>query len=222
MRRILNPELISSIRVSREVEGLSLDEIKTKHGISRSTAASAIRGMDSSLVIRASPSRKVVPRTSVTPRPNLSKGDLGEAARQMILARLLFANIKVFRPITEDTPIDLLILRSDGVALKCQCKYAYPRGDGAHKMLTSSVRKSGPNSKAVVHRYTKNEVDFFLGYVLDNDSVYVIPFEELPTEKTKSVAIWVTRSPVGVNGGVSFGSEKFRNAFHLLNVPVSP
>lgn len=132
--------------------------------------------MDASKVKRASPTRKVVKEVQATPRPELSKADLGEAARQMITARLMLAGVTVFRPLTEDTPIDLLIM-SENKVFKCQCKYIWPSKNGSHRMSLASTRTNNPRKKSYTHLYTSEEVDFFLGYCLDNDSVYVIPFE---------------------------------------------
>ena len=124
-------------------------------------------------------------------RPPLSKADLGEACRQIISARLMFQGVKVFRPLGEDTPIDLLILTSDGRALKCQCKCIYKESSkNNHSMKLCSVRKWGPSSKVVVHVYTASEVDVFLGYCPDNDTVYVIPYAE--AKGRAAIQFWVT------------------------------
>lgn len=129
-------------------------------------------------------------------RPDLSKADLGEACRQMICAKLLIRGMKVFRPLTEDTPIDLVVLTDTGRFLKCQCKCIFrSKGQQSHTMNFFSVRKWGPNSKAVQHKYTSDEVDFFLGYCIDNDGVYVVPYSEV--DGKKSASIWVTAKPFG-------------------------
>lgn len=112
-------------------------------------------------------------------RPLLSKSDLGEACRQLICAKLMLRGYQVFRPLNEDTPIDLLVMTSKGHFLKCQCKCIY-RGlnQTYHTMRLVSVRKWGPSSKAVMRKYLPEEVDFFLGYCVDNDSVYIIPYAD--------------------------------------------
>jgi len=126
----------------------------------------------------------------------------------------MLAGIKVFRPLTEDTPIDLLLLR-DKVVLKCQCKYIYPTKKGSHKMNLFTVRKWGPNSRARKHLYTNDEVDFFLGYCLDNDSVYILPYEEVAPRS--EVTFWVSRSPKGQNHHERFDPEPWRNNFTPLS-----
>ena len=147
-------------------------------------------------------------------RPTLSKADLGEATRQMICARLMLAGVKVFRPMTEDTPIDLLVLLPSGKVLKCQCKYIYPRRVGSHCMNLYSIRKSGPNRKAVRHRYSSDEVDLFLGYCADNDGVYIIPFSVVGGRS--ELVFWITRSPDQKQQGRVFDSTGYLNAFHFL------
>jgi hypothetical protein len=148
-------------------------------------------------------------------RPDLSKSDLGEATRQMICARLMLHGVKVFRPLTEDTPIDLLILRKTKV-LKCQCKYIFPGSkNAAHQMNLFAVRKWGPKAKAVKHVYKREEVDFFLGYCLANDKVYVFPYDEVAPRQ--SLTLWIVRAPQGRCQHATFDHRPWENAFHLLS-----
>jgi hypothetical protein len=152
-------------------------------------------------------------------RPNLSKSDLGEASRQMTCARLLLAGVKVFRPMGEDTPIDLLVLTESGKVLRCQCKCLYPetkagKATGAHLMNLYSIRKNGPASKAVKHKYTSEEVDFFLGYCLSNDGVYVIPYSVAANRS--HLIFWIDRDPGHFNGTSSFDHKSWLNAYQYL------
>jgi PD-(D/E)XK endonuclease len=147
-------------------------------------------------------------------RPNLSKGNLGEAARQMICARLLLNGVNVYRPLYEDTPTDLLILKTNGEIKKCQCKYIYPVKNGSHEMPLCTIRKNGPNSKAIRHKYTKFEVDFFLGYCLDNDSIYTIPYESV--EGKRSINLWIFREPKGKNGHDHFNHMEYKEKYEKL------
>ena len=144
-------------------------------------------------------------------RPDLSKSDLGEACRQMISAKLIFQGVSVFHPLTEDTPIDLVILTKSGRFLKCQCKCIFrTSGKRSHTMNLTSIRKWGPNSKAVAHKYTANEVDLFLGYCVDNDGVYVIPLSEVGGKS--SLTFWIT-SDSYLDSKLN---QKWLNAFELL------
>jgi hypothetical protein len=216
MRTKLTPEVLELIRVDREERGLTLSAIMERHGLARGTAFKAIAGLDDSKVTRASPSRRVVTTIDRPPRPNLSKANLGEAARQLIAARLMLAGLSVFRPYNEDSPIDLLVLRPDGVALKCQCKCMYVVArSGAHAMSLCTVRKWGPNATAVRHHYRADEVDFFLGYAPETDAVFVFPFDVTKRFSGK-LTTWLLRQPTNHNGVPPFDATPFRNAFHLL------
>jgi hypothetical protein len=211
----LTPAVREAIRVDREEHGFTLSKIMERHGLPRTTAYSAIAGLDASKVQRASPTRRVVQPLDIPPRPPLSKANLGEAARQLIAGRMLLAGLDVFLPIGEDTPVDLLVLRPDGAALKCQCKTMFVLDSGIHKMPLVTVRKWGPNAKVVQHRYTREEVDFFLGYAVEVDTVFVFPFEVAARFKT-AMTVWLLREPVGNNQNARFDATPFRNAFHLL------
>ncbi len=64
--------------------------------------------------------------------------------------------------------------------------------------------------------YTRDEVDFFLGYVVETDSVYVFPFEA--TERFRSTLnLWILRQPTNHNGSPAFDPAPFRNAFDLMS-----
>lgn len=214
MRTKLTAQVLEAIRVDREERGYTLSRIMERHGLARTTAYSAIAGLDDSKVQRVSPTRRVQP-IERPPRPPLSKANLGEAARQVIAGRLMLAGLDVFMPLGEDTPVDLLVLRPDGVALKCQCKTLFIDKSGVHKMPLVSVRKWGPNTKASVHRYTCDEVDFFLGYVVELDMVFVFPFDVTARFKN-SLTIWLLRGPAGNNQHQRFDASPYQDAFHLL------
>ncbi len=216
MQKKLTPDVLESIRVDREVHGFSLSSIMERHQLSRGTAYKAIADMDDSKVARASPTRRVVAPVEGLPRPPLSKANLGEAARQIIAARLMLAGLSVFRPLTEDTPVDLLVLRRDGVALKCQCKCMYLGRSGVHVMNLFAVRKWGPGAQAIRHRYTRDEVDFFLGYAVETDAVYVFPFDVTQRFKSK-LSTWLLREPTNNNGSQPFDASPFKSAFDLLS-----
>jgi hypothetical protein len=213
MNRI-SDDVREQIREDREQKGFTLSQLVDHYGGSKSTIALIIKGCDSSKVMRASSVRRVVVGVKAKARPDLSKTDLGEAARQMICARLMLNGVKVFRPMTEDTPTDLLVLKGDGTVAKCQCKYAFPVNSGCHVLPLCSVRKNGHNTKAVKHRYTQDEVDFFLGYCQDNDAVYVIPFQIAGSRL--SLRLWVLRSRQGSNGDKGFNENEWRGRFELL------
>lgn len=206
---------MKAIRVDREERGMTLTTIMARHGLSRGTAYKAIEDMDDSKVVRASPTRRVVPPFVRPPRPPISKANLGEVGRQIILGKLLQAGLDVFQPVGEDTPVDLLVLRPDGAALKCQCKTMFVHRSGTHQMPLCAVRKWGPNAKAVAHRYTSKEVDFFLGYVVETGVVYVFPYDAVARFRHR-VNIWILREPMNRNGTTRFDATPYLNAFHLL------
>ena len=202
----------AQMRTDRE-SGMTLTQLVGKYGRSKSTVSMTVRGCDTSKVVCAAPGKKVVSVVVSKERPNLSKVDIGEASRQMICARLMFNEVKVFRPMTKDTSTDLLVMKEDGTVLKCQCKYVYPSGNGRHIMNLFASRKNKQSNRVVKHRYSLQEVDFFLGYCADNDGVYVIPNSD--TTGTSSLAFWVLRSSMGSNGK-GIDTSQYLNRFDLL------
>ena len=209
--RMTLPEILEKVPVSKATLSLWLREYpltESELKVRRQVNARHARWVRGTADLEGRPTI-----AEVGSRPDLSKSDLGEACRQMICAKLLLRGVKVFRPLTEDTPIDLVVLTSTGNFLKCQCKCVFkPKGQHHHIINFFSVRKWGPNSKAVQHKYTPSEVDFFLGYCVDNDGVYVIPYSEVNCGK--SVSIWVTAKPFGKKQPPA--SSNWLNSFESL------
>lgn len=217
MKRKLTDEVLADIKIDRETYGMSLSQICEKYNLGKSCAFSAIKDMDDSQVKISSPSRRIIAPLSLeerrSSRPDISKGDLGEAARQAVIAQLMLRGFVIFQPISEDTPIDFLIYQKNRI-LKCQCKCMFLTENGSHHMNLSSIRPNKGLGKAVHHRYTKDEVDFFFGYVLDDSSIYVFPFDSLSGMK-RVVSVWVNRQPL-TKKEREVDPSKFRNAFDLL------
>ncbi len=208
---------ISAVLKDRRTLQLPLKVLARKHNLAKSTVQK-IFNENSIQRLKTRRRKKIVPVVFPEKRPMLSKGDLGEAARQAICAFLLLNGIKVFKPLTEDTPIDLLVLVGTRV-LKCQCKYVFPIKKGCHAMNFFSVRKNGPSSKAVKHLYTKDEVDYFLGYCLDNRGVYVLPFEVV--KGRRSLHFWILREPKSKNEKSIFDHRKYLDNYRLFLSPHS-
>jgi hypothetical protein len=208
----LTSEQKTFIRQDRE-SGMTLTQLMKKYGLAKTTVFYVIRGCDSSKVIRAAPKRRVVVSVQAKKRPELSRVDLGEAARQMICARLMLAGVMVFRPMTEDTSIDLLVLKNNEHIVKCQCKYIYPTKQGPHAISLFS-RRGGSKQKVRKHRYPGGEIDVFLGYCWDNDAVYVIPNAD--TGNKLELHLWILRKPVGKNQWGNIDAEQYKNKFSLL------
>ena len=211
MKRI--PEDVRlQMREDRE-SGMTLGQLLAKYDWPKSTISLTVKGCDTSKVVHAAPGKRVVQRVVPKVRPSLSKTDLGEAARQMICARLMLSGVKVFRPMTEDTPIDLLVLSKDGKVLRCQCKYVYPDKRGAH-VLTCHSSGRGTERGIKSHVYGEDEVDFFLGYCSDDDAVYVVPRKV--TSGKSSMSLWILRDSCYANEMKGFDAKIYKNAFDLV------
>lgn len=210
--KIIPESVRLQIRTDREA-GMGLDALVVKYKYPRSTTYYNIRDCNSSKVERNVRGKRVVGNVIPKDRPSLSKTDLGEAARQMICARLMLNGVKVFRPMTEDTPTDLLVLQKSGSVLKCQCKYVFPDKRGAHVLKCCSAGR-GEERNHRKHVYTEDEVDYLLGYCLDDDAVYVVPLNV--THGQSQVSLWILRRVCGGNGIKSFDGETYKNAYDLL------
>ena len=192
---------------------MALSALVAEFGYAKSTIYNIIKDCDDSKVKKASPSRKVAIPIESFVRPDLSTGNLGEAARQMIAARLMMAGLQVFMPLAEDTSVDLLVLKGRE-ALRCQCKCLYiDKKVGSHILKCSGAGRQGTRG-IKKHIYGAEEVDFFIGYCLDTGELYIVPMEA--TGGRSELRLWILRECAANNQHGVFESEKYREAYHLL------
>jgi len=218
LRKKLTAELKAAIQSDRENQGLTIYQIARKYGLSKSTAHFAVQGCSAEKVPRrfgvpGACARYLAQPSPQQPRPNLSTTDLGESVRILAVGRMLLAGLSPFLPVRESTPIDILVLRTNGTMAKCQCRFMSPAKVGVHILSLRVLRNNGLG-KRIASRYTREEVDFFLGYCADNDSFYVVPY--VATKGRSELRIWVLRKPSGRNTQKSFEGTPYRNAFQII------
>ncbi len=101
-------------------------------------------------------------------------GNIGEAK---VLAKFVELGIPVYIPFGDNERADL-IAEFNGLLNKIQVKTATGTNNGVIEFhLTSSTehRKNG-----AIHKYSKDEVDYFALYSLERDMVYLVPAPEEP------------------------------------------
>jgi len=206
----MQENIIELMRKERTA-GKTISELTKKFECSRGTVHLYVK--DCPYLKIKVPRKKRIPETFPVKRPNISKGDLGEAARQSIIAKLMLNEISVFRPLSECTPIDLLVLKKDGSVVKCQCKYIYPTKKGSHELRNSSNgRKESRNKHR--HIYTKEDIDFLIGFCLDNEGVYIIPIEDIKNRYV--LTLWINREPISRCLKKHFNGNLYKNKFDFL------
>jgi hypothetical protein len=111
------------------------------------------------------------------PKPTLTSHpvDVGHRAEAAILAELVKRGYRVLLPFGVNQRYDL-VLECDGRFLRAQCKTGRLR-DGVIQCSTQSIQSNTRGSRC--RSYT-GEIDLFIVYCPQNDSVYVIPAEEVP------------------------------------------
>jgi hypothetical protein len=209
MRKILL-ETVNEMRSDRS-SGKTIEELISKYGCSRSTIFSYTKGFNNPSTIRRN--KKRVPTLPPTKRPELSKGDIGEAARQCIISKLMLNGVKIFKPLVEDTPIDLLLLKRNGSVVRCQCKYMYRDKRGYHVLNNHSNGKGEKRGKRS-YVYSKLDIDFLLGYCSDNNVVYVVPIEAINGRSI--IAVWISRAPMSNTNVDHFNGALYADAFDAL------
>lgn len=104
----------------------------------------------------------------------VSKGDISKA---FVIARLLKEGFKVLEPMSENSRYDL-VLDINGKFAKIQVKTIYYKNDlQVYEMVCYSTTRR--NKVHVKTKYTSEEVDFIIGYNLDNDEVYTFPIKDI-------------------------------------------
>jgi hypothetical protein len=114
---------------------------------------------------------------SLLPKPKLTSHpvDVGHRAEAAILAELVKRGYRVLLPFGVNQRYDL-VLDCDGRFLRAQCKTGRLR-EGVIECRTQSIQS---NTRGSRWRSYTGEIDLFIVYCPQNDSVYVVPADEVP------------------------------------------
>ena len=97
-------------------------------------------------------------------------------AETAITAHAVRLGIEVYVPAAGAGRVDLVFLWPDGHLSRIQCKWAVRTGDVV--MIRPYTSARGPNG-LVRRRYGPDEVDAIAGYCAENDTVYLVPIDEI-------------------------------------------
>ncbi len=114
------------------------------------------------------------------PKPTLTSHpvDVGHRAEAAILAELVKRGYRVLLPFGVNQRYDL-VLDCDGRFLRAQCKTGRLR-EGVIQCSTQSIQS---NTRGTRWRSYTGDIDLFIVYCPQNDSVYVIPADEVPSRE---------------------------------------
>lgn len=117
----------------------------------------------------------MVPNEVARPHPKA----VGDASAAMVLARLVQAGKEILVPFGENQRYDLVIDEGDKF-IRVQCKTGRVR-NGAIWFPTCSSTYHHPNNQGIrfYQHYYRGDAELFGGYCPDNDSVYLVPVEEV-------------------------------------------
>ncbi|MEK6911088.1 MAG: group I intron-associated PD-(D/E)XK endonuclease [Nanoarchaeota archaeon] len=102
------------------------------------------------------------------------KGDISKA---YVSARLLKAGYILLEPISENSRYDLVI-DLKGKFIRIQVKTIYYKNDKkVYEMVCYSTTRRNKNH--IRTQYTKDEIDFIIGYNPDNDEIYTFPIKDI-------------------------------------------
>jgi hypothetical protein len=106
------------------------------------------------------------------------KGDIAEAEA---IAKFMQLGYTVSEPINDHSRYDLII--DNGNLNKIQVKYASLDDEGS---INVSISSSNPNTKGSVEStYSEDEVDAFVIYCPDTESIYWVDYDDAPKHKMK-------------------------------------
>ena len=128
----------------------------------------------------------------------ITKGRLGY---NLLEKELLKREFEIYTPLLENTKIDCIICKN-GILLKLQIKTI--QTDRGYKKLP--VRKISHNQgKYKIHKYTSDEIDFFIGTDVETEDLYIVPISLIEQYK----------STISINT-----LELYKNNFALLEPQV--
>lgn len=107
----------------------------------------------------------------------ITKGRLGY---NLLEKELLKREFEIYTPLLENTKIDCIICKN-GILLKLQIKTI--QTDRGYKKLP--VRKISHNQGTYkVHKYTSDEIDFFIGTDVETEDLYIVPISIIEQYKS--------------------------------------
>lgn len=128
----------------------------------------------------------------------ITKGRLGY---NLLEKELLKREFEIYTPLLENIKIDCIICKN-GILLKLQIKTI--QTDRGYKKLP--VRKISHNQgKYKIHKYTSDEIDFFIGTDVETEDLYIVPISIIEQYK----------STISINT-----LEPYKNNFALLEPQV--
>lgn len=115
---------------------------------------------------------------SVTSMTRQQKGQIAESA---ILFRLALHGFSVLRHVFDGCSSDWVVLSQSGVARHIQVKWM-GRGKVGSPLMRLTTTVTGNKKR----RYSKGEVDFFVGYDLYTDTAYIFAADRVGAKVTKT------------------------------------
>jgi PD-(D/E)XK endonuclease len=117
---------------------------------------------------------------SILPKPQLTSHpvDVGHRAEAAILSELVRRGYRVLLPFGVNQRYDL-VLDCDGRFLRAQCKSGRLRA-GVIQFSAMSIQS---NTKGTRTRGYAGEVDLFIVYCAENQRVYVVSADEVPSSQ---------------------------------------
>ena len=132
------------------------------------------------------------------------KGNITELAIALAFQKL---DIAVSIPFGDCERYDMIV-DIKGRLYKIQCKTAsYRRGDTS-KISFSGRSTSTKHGQTVHHTYDESEVDFFAAYFPENDKCYLVPVQEVSSEKTLRLVPPLNNNYSNVNMAEDYELEK--------------
>lgn len=114
---------------------------------------------------------------------NRQVGDIGEAC---VIAKFVQLEIPVFLPFNDPGDIDIIAYFNNKLN-RIQIKTSSLKQKGSYEVKISSTRNNIRQSK--IHKYTKNDIDYFALYNLTRQKVLLIPVEEVGNRTTLKIHI---------------------------------
>lgn len=102
-------------------------------------------------------------------------GNIGEVKA---LTKFVELGIPVYMPFGDNEKADL-IADFNGKLNKIQIKTSQKAENGKMEFKTDSSMSSSRRGEFTIHKYTEDEVDYFVFYNIERDSIFLVPFQEV-------------------------------------------
>ena len=158
---------------------LTQEEIKERNILNGQMLAEHLKTSGSSLRFSQVDKNENTIVSKLSNNQTYSSNQKGKIAESAVILRLTLSKYDIYKSFFDGDKFDMLVANDNYKIIKLQVKWC-----GGAKNGQKYIKSRCSNGRNSARRYTKDELDFFIGYDIESDTCYIYPAEEKYLSKT--------------------------------------